>query len=779
MRGLGALVLMVALGAAALVRADPVNLVNPVTITPIWWHGSIVANPTSLCPNGTADVADGCVAANPNSAIQLNNFFSSVAPQAGQSYVGSGNPNGNAGIVGTPYNLPGIGSGAGYPVGPYTARGNANDPQAAPFSLGTSSSYITSDGVLHVTGSPAATLNFGHVLTGSTVAFGTEIVGSSTYGPAGSTSAATCGGGACTGAGGAGTYLTTHAGQTVGSSGAQVTLTAHSYPANCALSDPSGSYGDYGYLNCGGSWTDNYTWENVDFGAVNGHGPTVVFAGIGGTHTFTLADYWWTNSVGSSSGMCFTNNTSQNGSFFYTETPTTANLAFKWGSIDGNNPTCHYAVQAGAVELNTSGSISVEYNYFTNIGGLPLGVHPGDSATSDISFNLARNWGFGEWQGHAEFDGVAPVFNTKTPNVNIGYNVLFNDIGGPGALATTQIYLTGGVNGYNFNNMNVTKNVLISNPISGTTDFTTGAKISFTYSASPTGSPVGPGPYLVVTSITCGGACGGGTPYVLAGMTIADPSIEIDLDNCVSGCTSTGPNNAQKGGVGSIWTAPCSIANVVCPVYGVSPTGTIGCTIGTASCYSISFTDFDFRNTTNALTAIGNSTLFFSTPLAGCTNATSPTGHCNTQWTSGQTAKAGMYVFDVTNPSAIQANTVVSSIGGNNIVLSKTVASPGVSSGDTIEFEGLGCPGSVGYCTLALSDLISEFGSAVQQSHSGIVNLSIIGNLVDTTGVGGGAFGAIDGTGKCTNPAILTGNTNLVGGGSTNSFSVYESSPGC
>lgn len=733
--------------------------------------------PPGTCPNGVLDANDGCAGANANSTVKLTNFFTTVAPQTGQTYFGSGSPQTDGGVVGTVWNVAGV----DYPVGPYTARNKANDPQAPAFSLGTNGSYIAGT-VLTVTGAPAATLNFGHVLTGSTVTFGTEIIGSSTYGPGGSTSAATCGGSACTGAGGAGTYLVSIS-QTVGSSGSPVTLTAHNFPANTALTTPTGSAGDYGLLTCSGTWSGNYTWENVDFGAVNGHGPTILFCGIGQVITFTLQDYWITNAVGSTTGNCLSQSVNL-GSIIFFESVSTANLVFKWGEQTPNS-ACRYILDQGTIVAETTGSVSFEYNDWENTEGLPIGLHPGQNNPSDFSFNVFHNWGYGEWQSHAEIDGIAPVQNTLLPNFTIGYNTAYNDAGGPCACATTNLYLTGGVNGFNFNQLNVARNVLISNPVSGTTNFTSGGAITYTFSASSSGTPVGPGPYLVVTGITCGGACAS-SPYVLQGMTITDNNIEIGLDQCLSGCTNTGPNSAPKGGVGSVWTAPCSIANVICPAYGVTNAGLVnGCTPGTSTnCNKVSLVTFDFKsnNTAAVVSAAtaGATTLVFSGPIPGCTPAASPTGLCNTTWTVGSSARKGQFVFDVTNPTAIPANTVATCVANpctNSVTISNAVTSPGVSAGDIIEFKGLGCVSGVGFCTATLSDLISVFGPQIEQSHSSIALLSITGNLFDTTGVGGGPQQAIDGNGTCGSPATLAGNLNLIGGGSVNTWTVNNA--GC
>jgi hypothetical protein len=72
---------------------------------------------------------------------------------------------------------------------------------------------------------------------------------------------------------------------------------------------------------------------------------------------------------------------------------------------------------------------------------------------------------------------------------------------------------------------------------------------------------------------------------------------------------------------------------------------------------------------TNNTTAIGNNTLHFGTTPA---------------W-----VVQGMVIFDLTNPTAIPANTIVSSTTGTTVVMSNNAAAPGVGSGDNIVFSSV------------------------------------------------------------------------------------------
>jgi hypothetical protein len=369
-------------------------------------------------------------------------------------------------------------------------------------------------------------------------------------------------------------------------------MKANNFPPNCVLTYPTGSSTDYGLLSCGGSVPSaGYVWENVDFGPINGHGPTFVFSGFNATGLFTLQDFWWTNAVGGASGVCAQPAGTQK-AFFYAESGSVSNFLIRFGQTDGHDlgfaaGSCRFTAMLD-VEINTTGYASVEYNYFYNTEGLPVGLHVGATATSDIQFNVFRNWYFGEWQSHGEITGLAPVVNTVHPNFKVCYNTSFNDIGGPSATATTVWYLTGGVNGFDNGTVTLCKNASITNPVSGTTAIGNTAKISYQMGNSPAGGlGTGVGPYLTVTALSAGA-------FVLPGMNISDPNIGIGPVVCLSGCTNTGPNGIQRGGVGSIWWVACSVANVVCANQQADALGNLGCV---SACYTISAGNFQETKT--------------------------------------------------------------------------------------------------------------------------------------------------------------------------------------
>ena len=165
---------------------------------------------------------------------------------------------------------------------------------------------------------------------------------------------------------------------------------------------------------------------------------------------------------------------------------------------------------------------------------------------------------------------------------------------------------------------------------------------------------------------------------VISSGTLQDISPQALTSNLVPNFSVTSGSNLVNivdPNIANVTTSDAVLFNVPVSQGGIVLSGLYPITqiLGTTSYQITAATNATTTETnstaTNNTTAAGNNTLHFGTTPA---------------WIA-----AGMVIFDLTNPTAIPVNTIVSSTTGTTVVMSNNAAAPGVGSGDNIVFSSV------------------------------------------------------------------------------------------
>ena len=211
----------------------------------------------------------------------------------------------------------------------------------------------------------------------------------------------------------------------------------------------------------------------------------------------------------------------------------------------------------------------------------------------------------------------------------------------------------------------------------------------------------------------------GGVPQPLNVMFVIDTTGSMDTQDCSNNTRIDCARNGIKTLLGELWPCASNLANCGPATNGnvANPVDEVGLMMfpgvesvpANQNCTALTTANYSgIKGVTNALTASGNATLHFAaTPafntgnvpanVALVSEAGTPT---NQNTSSGKVlhfqnlgsataVSVGAPVLDLTNPGAIQANTVVSSATATSVTISKNVTGGGVQSGDRITFGSI------------------------------------------------------------------------------------------
>ena len=207
----------------------------------------------------------------------------------------------------------------------------------------------------------------------------------------------------------------------------------------------------------------------------------------------------------------------------------------------------------------------------------------------------------------------------------------------------------------------------------------------------------------------------GGVPQPLNVMFVIDTTGSMDTQDCSGNTRISCARNGIKTLLGELWPCASNLPNCGTATNGnvANPVDEVGLMMfpgvesvpANQNCTALTTANYSgIKGVTNALTASGNATLHFAATPAfntGVQALVSEAGTPTSQNTSSgkvlhfqnlgsaTAVSVGAPVLDLTNPGAIQANTVVSSATATSVTISKNVTGGGVQSSDRITFGSI------------------------------------------------------------------------------------------
>jgi hypothetical protein len=217
-------------------------------------------------------------------------------------------------------------------------------------------------------------------------------------------------------------------------------------PAGCSFSTYSGPA-----VTCGGATVkiNNLTISGYDFGhSVAGSVQLDIAGGVTGTLTI--------------SNNKFFNGASVDSQFYdvLINSPNSANVVFSYNYLDGNGLALPSGKMNAMVLDLAAGSLTFQYNAMVNIPSRAVGY--GTDSNVNISYNYGDGLGYGSLIYHPEFTFGGPAEpNGTMSGVEVGYNTFVTDSNNGGA--TSNIYVSNGVQGGTVLDASVDHNVVVSN----------------------------------------------------------------------------------------------------------------------------------------------------------------------------------------------------------------------------------------------------------------------------------------------------------------------------
>lgn len=239
-------------------------------------------------------------------------------------------------------------------------------------------------------------------------------------------------------------------------------------PTGCAVTDPSNNSNPatyditkYYYMDCGTG--SPVTIQGLTFKAINGHGYGAFNFHSSQTGALTIRDNWFKEDDNCNA------TTQTGGNFINVQVGATAPLTIQNNSFDGNDSVCRFIEGEGGLNLQGTGSKTIERNYIGHLTGRALSLR-GDSSTTDVvQYNLISGFNTVPWQGHAE---TGLHSNTGGPggsaynSLTYRYNV-FNASQDMAANGTVILFLTDGFPGTDFTTLTIDHNFFHTNTTGG------------------------------------------------------------------------------------------------------------------------------------------------------------------------------------------------------------------------------------------------------------------------------------------------------------------------